>query len=193
MLNQSLISNPLHQMEIRFDGVQNAGGLRTVNGARFGMTRNGGTRPHQGIDLYARPGTPVFAIADGVIDRVRLSDPDYGQDILLKFRPSAAWLEHLARAGAADRDGILYAQYAHLGSIKVGSGASVKRGQILGTTGVTGNADQRYPHLHFELRKIRNPGAGQLGLQNRINPEVVFAHIDYSKPVEALDRLRRTA
>jgi peptidoglycan LD-endopeptidase LytH len=193
MLPQSLISNPLRQMEIRFDGVQNVGGLRTVNGARFGMTRNGGTRPHQGVDLYALPGTPVFAIADGKIDRVRLNDRDYGQDILLQFRPVSAWLTHLASVGAVDRDGILYAEYAHLASVSVRPGESVWRGQLLGTSGVTGNADQRYPHLHFELRKIRYPGGGQLGLQNRINPEMVFAHIDYSKPVEALDKLRRTA
>ena len=72
MLNESSISNPLQRMEIRFDGIQKVGGLRTVNGARFGMTRDGGTRPHPGVDLYAPPGTPVFAIADGVIDRVRL-------------------------------------------------------------------------------------------------------------------------
>jgi murein DD-endopeptidase MepM/ murein hydrolase activator NlpD len=180
-------------MEIRFDGIQNAGGLRTVEGARFGMTRDGGRRPHSGIDLYARPGTPVLAITDGLIDRVRLGDPQYGQDILLKFRLGPAWLAHLARFGITDRDGVLYAQYAHLGSVAVATGASVRRGQVLGTTGTTGNADQRYPQLHFELRKIRSPGAGLAGLRNRINPELVFPRIDYSKPVEALDRLRRIA
>jgi murein DD-endopeptidase MepM/ murein hydrolase activator NlpD len=158
----SFISNPLHRMEIRFDGVQNTGGLRSLNGARFGMTRDGGRRPHPGVDLYAPLGTPVFAVADGDIVQVRMNDPHYGLDILLRFRPAAAWLRHLLRQGAGDRDGVLYAQYAHLGSIdgKVRAMAKVQRGQCLGTTGTTGNADQRYPHLHFELRKIRSPGIG---------------------------------
>ena len=121
------------------------------------------------------------------------NDPNYGQDVLLKFRPASAWLRHFARAGAADHDGILYALYAHLGSVAVQFKTKVVRGQFLGTTGVTGNADQRYPHLHFELRKVCDPGVGHVGLQNRINPELVFQHIDYSKPVEALQRVHRTA
>jgi murein DD-endopeptidase MepM/ murein hydrolase activator NlpD len=180
-------------MEIRFDGVQAVAGLRTVNGARFGMTRNGGTRPHQGVDLFARPGTPVHAVADGTIVQVRQAHPSYGRDILLRFVLPAAWRHYLKRAGSADADGIVFAQYAHLGSIHVKLGQAVKAGQAIGSTGTSGNADQRYPHLHFELRKIASPGIGSQGLANRINPELVFANIDYSRPVEAIDQLRRTA
>jgi murein DD-endopeptidase MepM/ murein hydrolase activator NlpD len=193
MLNASAITSPLRTMEIRFDGLQNVGGLRTVNGARFGMTRNGGSRPHQGADLYAVPGTPIFSIADGIVERVRHADPNYGRDVLIKFRPDAAWLRLLSRAGSGDTDGVLFAEYAHLSGILVRPGMQVRRGQMIGATGTSGNADQRYPHLHFELRKVASPGVGHQGMLNRINPELLFHSIDFSKPVDALDRWKRTA
>lgn len=193
LLKPSAIAPPLHRMEIRFDGLQNVGGLRTVNGARFGMTRNGGARAHNGVDLYAPLGTPVLAIADGQVERVRLTDPSYGKDILLKFRPRDDWLRYLRAASVSDDDGLLFAEYAHLSNILVSQGTLVRRGQIIGFTGTSGNADQRYPHLHFEVRKVSNPGTGAQGLLNRINPEILFPNIDFSKPVETLARAARTA
>ena len=188
-----MICAPLQRMEIRFDGVQAAGGLRTVNGARFGMTRDGGTRPHQGVDLYAAPGTSVHAVADGTVVQVRHAHPAYGRDVLLRFTLTPAWRARLAGYGAHDADGVLFAEYAHLGSLVVVKGQQVKRGQLLGSTGTSGNADQRYPHLHFELRKVQSPGTGLAGLANRVNPELIFSNIDYSRPVEVLSRLSRTA
>lgn len=193
MLPTPSLGNPLQKMEIRFDGLQNAGGLRTVNGARFGMTRNGGSRPHQGVDLYAAPGTPVFAVADGVVELVRHADPNYGRDILIRFRLGIGWQRVLRAAGSGDADRVLFAEYAHLSSLLVKTGDNVRRGQMIGATGTSGNADQRYPHLHFELRKVASPGVGHAGMLNRINPELVFQSIDFSKPVEAMDRWSRTA
>ena len=67
--------DPLGRMDIRLDALPGADGLRTVNGARFGMVRNGGTRPHQGVDLYAAPGTPVYAISAGEVIRIRRHHP----------------------------------------------------------------------------------------------------------------------
>jgi len=188
----SRLFNPLRAMEIRFDGLQSVGGLRTINGARFGMVRNGGTKPHQGIDLYARSGTPIFAIADGYIEQVRYRHPAYGIDLLLRLQMSEQWIQHLARSGCKLKEGRLYAHYAHLSKIHIAKG-KVKAGALLGATGTTGNADQRYPHLHFELRKAKAPGVGVAGLKNRIDPELILWHIDFSKPVEALERFSRTA
>jgi len=192
ILSPSALSAPLRIMRIRWDGVQvKRGGMSTLDSPRFGLTRNGGSRSHQGIDLEAFIGTPVYAIADGVIESVRLSDPNYGVDVLLKFRPMDGWAKHLAAGGNADDDGILYAQYAHLSSVIVKQGQSVRRGELLARTGISGNADQRYPHLHFEIRKVRWPGSGVNGLHNRVDPEVIFK-VDYIKPLEALDRASRT-
>jgi len=192
-LQMSVLSPPLKEMKIRWDGIRPAaGGMQTLDSPRFGMTRNGGTWPHQGIDLAAAPGTSIYAIADGVIEQVRLNDPYYGVDILLKFRPALAWGQHLSRRGVTDDDGILYAQYAHLTSVLVRNGQRVSRGQRLGVTGTSGNADQRYPHLHFEVRKVRWPGKGQLGLSSRVNPELLFT-VNFIEPYNALEKLSRTA
>jgi murein DD-endopeptidase MepM/ murein hydrolase activator NlpD len=186
-LASSGLCKPLQRMEIRFDGLRSVGGLRTINGARFGMVRNGGSRAHQGVDLFALPGTPVFAIAAGEVVRIRRHDPSYGQEVMVRFRPDRRYLAHVS--SEVPPDGILFALYAHLSSVVVRLGA-VRLGHVLGFSGVSGNADQRYPHLHFEVRTRADPG---LGLRNRIDPEQIFFDVDYSKPVEALDRARRIA
>lgn len=192
-LKESEVGAPLRQMNVRWDGLRAASGaMATFNSPRFGMTRNGGTRAHSGVDLDASVGTPVFAVADGVIEQVRFAHPMFGIDILLRFRPSAAWRGYLAHAGSVDSDGTLFAHYAHLSAASVRAGLSVRRGTCLGCTGVSGNADQRYPHLHFELRKLAKPGVGAVGLRNRIDPELMF-RVNFAAPVEALVRASRTA
>jgi murein DD-endopeptidase MepM/ murein hydrolase activator NlpD len=181
----SSICNPLMRMEIRFDGPGNSGGLRTINGARFGWVRNGGTRPHQGVDLFAPVGTTVYAVASGDIVRVRHHDPNYGQEIMLCFYPTT----QMARWCGLQPNSALFVLYAHLSQTRVGLGP-VRRGQPIGATGISGNADQRYPHLHLEIRTIKDPGTG---LAHRLNPERLFSGIDYSKPVEFFDRFNSTA
>ncbi len=192
-LEPSAQSSPLRVMRIRWDGLPiGSNSMKTLNSPRFGLTRNGGLRPHQGVDLEASIGTLIYAIADGIIEDVRKTDPSYGVDVLLKFRPQQTWVQHLASIGNTDEDGILYAQYAHLSSVHVSRGQRVRRGMILGKTGCSGNADQRYPHLHFEIRKVRWPGAGPGGLLKRIDPELLF-RVDFIKPIETLERLSTTA
>jgi murein DD-endopeptidase MepM/ murein hydrolase activator NlpD len=180
----SSLCNPLMHMEIRFDGPAAPGGLRTVNGARFGMVRNRGQRPHQGVDLFAPVGTTVYAVANGEIVRIRHHDPSYGKEVMLRFHPTR---ELLSRLSLSTND-VLYILYAHLSHIYLTLG-QVNKGQPIGLTGVSGNADQRYPHLHLEVRTIKDAG---LGLQHRLDPEILFSGIDYSKPVETLDRINRT-
>jgi murein DD-endopeptidase MepM/ murein hydrolase activator NlpD len=161
--------------------------MKTFDSPRFGLVRNGGARPHAGVDLDAPVGTPIFAVADGVITLARFNDPMLGSDILLMFRPTAPMLTYLASVGSAATDGILFAHYAHLSAVFVETGQRVARGTMIGRTGTSGNADQKYPHLHFEIRKMRFPGIGAAGLANRIDPELMFK-VDFSTPVEAVRR-----
>ena len=94
-LSPSIISAPLREMNIRWDGIRPAaGGMQTLDSPRFGMTRNNGSKPHQGVDLDAKPGTPVLAIADGTIEQIRHHEENYGQDILLKFCLDPRWGDH---------------------------------------------------------------------------------------------------
>lgn len=144
----ALLAWPLERNEIR-RGVQNNA---------FGMVRNGGTRPHQGWDLYAAPGTPCYAIADGRIASVD-TEGALGNMLLLEFR-------HGGRT--------LYAAYCHLSMMSARDQDQVQRGDLLGYTGNTGNAasmtgdDQ---HLHFEIRTAANPGRG---LGGRIDPTELY-------------------
>jgi len=131
-------------------------GLASVNSAKFGLVRKdakGNPRSHQGIDLQAKTGTDVFAIADGLIVGLNLGLDGYGYTLTLKF------------------DG-KYAFYAHLSKVLVKVGESVKAGKLIAFTGDTGNAKgmdsiKKGAHLHFEIRTCQNCG---LGLTGRLDP-----------------------
>ncbi|WP_051200367.1 peptidoglycan DD-metalloendopeptidase family protein [Flavobacterium subsaxonicum] len=104
-------------------------------GSFWGMERDGGKRSHEGIDIFAKRGTPVVAITNGSVSYT--GEKGLGG--------KQVWL----------RDGLfgksLY--YAHLDSIAVQTGASVKTGDTLGFVGNTGNAKFTPPHLHFGIYK----------------------------------------
>ena len=113
-------------------------GKRSNIGDRWGASRDGGRRKHKGIDIYARKGTPVVAISDGVI--VEKDHTPIGGKTL--------WLK------SADHD--LTAYYAHLDKQLVREGQYVRKGQVIGTVGNTGNARSMSSHLHFGI----TPGKG---------------------------------
>ncbi|MCC7075618.1 MAG: LysM peptidoglycan-binding domain-containing M23 family metallopeptidase [Acidimicrobiia bacterium] len=101
-------------------------------GNSFGAPRDGGVRQHQGIDVFARKGTPVVATVSG---RVGRAGPDTGKGGL------RVWLN--------GDDGLSY-YHAHLDSVSVSPGQRVSAGQVLGTVGNSGNAGGSASHLHFE-------------------------------------------
>jgi murein DD-endopeptidase MepM/ murein hydrolase activator NlpD len=98
----------------------------------FGAPRDGGARDHHGIDIFAPRGTPVIAIAEGV---VRTDETPRGGRVI--------WL----RDGRVGRN--LY--YAHLDDWAVESGTAVRTGDVIGYVGNTGNAKTTPPHLHFGI------------------------------------------
>jgi murein DD-endopeptidase MepM/ murein hydrolase activator NlpD len=99
----------------------------------WGASRDNNTRKHEGIDLFAPKLTPVVAAADGFITRVNESE----------LGGKVVWMR------PAGKDYSLY--YAHLDSQIVESGDQVKKGDILGLMGNTGNARTTSPHLHFGI------------------------------------------
>ena len=109
----------------------------------WGATRDGGKRSHEGVDIFAKRGTPVVAVTDGRIS----STGNRG------LGGKQVWL----------RDGIFGSSiyYAHLDSIATSIGKRVKRGDTLGFVGNTGNAKTTAPHLHFGIYK---------GYSGAINP-----------------------
>ena len=87
---------------------------------------------HQGIDLAAPVGTPIYATADGTVTEAGYNSGGYGN--LIK-------LEH--GRGIETR-------YAHLSRITVSPGQRVARGQVIGHMGSTGRSTGS--HLHYEVR-----------------------------------------
>jgi murein DD-endopeptidase MepM/ murein hydrolase activator NlpD len=148
--------------------------LASIKSASFGMTRNKGTKGHQGIDLVAIPGTPIKAVCDAVVFAV-LNRGDYGQQIILEVNindlPEKQKQIAIAQAKDANIDTI-YIFYAHLSKIDVAIKKHVAAGKVIGQTGSTGNAKgmttvAEGAHLHFEIRKNKIWPASLL---NRLDP-----------------------
>jgi murein DD-endopeptidase MepM/ murein hydrolase activator NlpD len=100
----------------------------------FADARNEG-RSHDAIDIMAPAGTPVLAVADGTVEK--LFDSQRGGLTVYQFEPG----------------GRLAYYYAHLQRYADGlaEGQAVKRGQLIGYVGSTGNASPDAPHLHFAI------------------------------------------
>ncbi|OZB42904.1 MAG: peptidase M23 [Alishewanella sp. 34-51-39] len=102
--------------------------------SRYGVRTHpilGKRQHHNGIDLTAPRGTPIYAPADGVVELVRKSNSGYGN--LLKIRHAFGFAT----------------LYAHLHDFKVTSGTFVHKGQLIATSGNTGSSTA--PHLHYEI------------------------------------------
>lgn len=99
----------------------------------WGFPRAGG-RSHEGTDIFAERGTPLFAVEDGILVRV-------GNDRLGGIK---LWL--------VGESGTHY-YYAHLESYALGvtEGVVVDAGDVIGYVGDTGDAKGTPPHLHFQL------------------------------------------
>jgi murein DD-endopeptidase MepM/ murein hydrolase activator NlpD len=95
----------------------------------------GGGRQHRAIDIMAPDETPVLAVADGRV--LKLHDSDDG----------GLTIYHLA----PDEKHVYY--YAHLDDYAddLEEGDRLRRGQLIGYVGSSGNADSDYPHLHFAV------------------------------------------
>jgi len=96
---------------------------------------------HDGIDLPAAVGTPVFALASGVVHRAGPADGGFGSThVIIKV------------VDPTDGEDDLFLVYIHLDSIAEGIivGKEVNQGDLIGAVG---QEDAEYPHLHIEFRK----------------------------------------
>jgi murein DD-endopeptidase MepM/ murein hydrolase activator NlpD/SH3-like domain-containing protein len=99
----------------------------------WGADRDGGKRRHEGIDIFAKRGTPAVASADGYIRGVNEN----------RLGGKVVWLYDTKRQQT------LY--YAHLDEQLVRPGQRVVAGDTIGLIGNTGNARTTDPHLHFGI------------------------------------------
>jgi murein DD-endopeptidase MepM/ murein hydrolase activator NlpD len=94
--------------------------------------------PHEAIDIMSARGTPVLAVEDGKVAKLFLSKP--GGITIYQFDPASQYAYY----------------YAHLDRYAEGltEGASLRKGQVIGYVGSTGNASPDAPHLHFAIFKL---------------------------------------
>ena len=95
---------------------------------------------HDAIDIMAPEGTPVIAAAPGTVEKLFFSNGGGGitdlrplarPDVDLLLRPSVSAMRRGSREGQ-----------------------QVKRGQVIGRVGHTGNANAAGPHLHFAINQM---------------------------------------
>ena len=98
----------------------------------------GSSRRHEALDVLAPRNTPVLAVEDGTVARLFLSDA--GGITIYQFDPTTTYVYY----------------YAHLERYAEGlkEGSTIKRGQVIGYVGTTGNAPRNTPHLHFAIVKL---------------------------------------
>ena len=96
---------------------------------------NGRPRPqrHAGVDVGAPRGARVLASADGFVTRVLDGPHGCGRGVIVVHAP---WSQHTA--------------YCHLEGVAVRAGQAVRRGEVIGQVGTSGDAFG-VPHVHWEL------------------------------------------
>lgn len=97
-----------------------------------------GRRTHEAVDIVAPLGTPVLAVDDGRIEKLFLSA--HGGKTIYHFDPSRTYAYY----------------YAHLDRYADGfaEGAAVRRGDVIGYVGTTGNGAATAAHLHFAIFRL---------------------------------------
>ncbi len=116
------------------------------------VQRRSGGRTHHAIDIMAPRNTPILAIEDGTI--VKLTRNRLGGITLYQLDPTGNYAYY----------------YAHLERYAPGLavGEQVRRGQVIGFVGTSGNAPKHAPHLHFAIYRLPQERSGWLG--QPVNP-----------------------
>lgn len=108
----------------------------------YRQDRDGGARAHNAIDIMAPAGTPVIAVADGMVEKLYYSEGGGGISAYVRSNDDQ-WIHY----------------YAHLQAYAPGlaEGQRLRRGDPVGLVGSTGNANEAGPHLHFAIHAM-GPG-----------------------------------
>lgn len=115
--------------------------VRGITAAQLSDTfddARGTERIHEALDIMAPRGTPVLAATDGKVAKLFTSDA--GGLTIYQFDPGETHAYY----------------YAHLERYAPGleEGQQLRRGQVIGEVGSTGNANPDGPHLHFAIFKL---------------------------------------
>ncbi len=120
------------------------------------LDRRGSTRQHNAMDIMAARNTPAVATVAGTIVKLHNSVAG-GLSIYMR-----------------DQSSRFMFMYGHLESYRPGlaEGANVRRGEIIGFVGTSGNANPTAPHLHFQVMRADNPSQWWKGTP--VNPFLLY-------------------
>jgi murein DD-endopeptidase MepM/ murein hydrolase activator NlpD len=137
-------------LKIPVDGIDRDKLRNTFSEAR-------GSRSHEALDILAPRGTKVLAVDDGRIQKLFTSKA--GGITIYQFDPSNTYSYY----------------YAHLDRYVEGllEGQGVKRGDVIGYVGSTGNASPDAPHLHFAIFRLEPERQWWKG--DPTNPYLIFS------------------
>ena len=124
---------------------------------RDGFRESRGDHVHAAIDLMAPRGTPVRAVEDGTIRKLFTSGR--GGLSIYHFDPEGRYC-------------YFYAHLDHYAPF-LSEGRMVRKGEVIGYVGTTGNAPRNAPHLHFAIVKL--DGSGRWWEGTPINPYLMWA------------------
>jgi murein DD-endopeptidase MepM/ murein hydrolase activator NlpD len=104
----------------------------------FDEMRGGSTRRHDALDILAPRGSNIIAADDGTV--IKLFTSAAGGLTVYQFDPDQRYCYY----------------YAHLDAYAMGlhEGQMLKRGDLIGYVGTTGNAPKDTPHLHFAVIRL---------------------------------------
>ena len=143
----------------------------------YGEPRDGGTRLHNGTDIFAEKGTPIVAVASGRVVRLGIGE-DAGQFVVVRHNDGwSSVYVHLNNDSPGTDNGLAR---GYGPGVKVG--VRVTAGTILGYVGDSGNAEESTPHLHFELHQpdgFRPDPYPALRASSRIRTPSTLATVDY--------------
>ncbi len=97
---------------------------------------------HAGVDIDAPRGTPIVAIANGIVEKVSMQKSGFGHHVMIRH------------PNVPDGNGYttLYSTYAHMDAVLVTEGMVVHKGQNIGTVGNTGLVfGATGYHLYFQI------------------------------------------
>jgi hypothetical protein len=117
----------------------------------FGDGRSGG-RTHEANDLMGKKMTPLYSAIDGVVHDIEIPEASWGYALTLKDVDGYTYhYIHINNdtPGTDDGKGGVDNAYAPF----VGRGSKVRKGQLVGWMGDSGNAENVGSHLHFEIRR----------------------------------------
>lgn len=106
---------------------------------------------HAGLDFTAPQGTPIYATADGRIKEASFNAGGYGNNVVINHGYGYETL------------------YGHMVRIKVRTGQTIMRGEVIGWVGNTGKSTG--PHCHYEVHKNGNPINPVFYFYNDLTPE----------------------